>query len=170
MTENHYTLEPADPEFIGEYNAIVEDARQFQREQGFIQWTNDYPNMDTIREDIREKNGYVLKVNGELAGYLYVGFEGDPTYGEIRGAWRKDMPYAVMHRMALKREFRGRGLSEAAFRLIEELCRERKMLYIRVDTDPENKRMQHVFEKNGFVCCGRVTFQGSDKLAYDKVL
>lgn len=42
--------------------------------------------------------------------------------------------------------------------------------YIRVDTDPENLRMQHVMKNNGFAECGTVVFQGSGKLAYDKIL
>ena len=31
---------------------ILADGRRFQREQGFVQWTDDYPNRDTVKDDI----------------------------------------------------------------------------------------------------------------------
>ena len=41
--------------------------------------------------------------------------------------------------------------------------------YIRIDTDFPNKRMQHIFIKNGFKECGVINFKGPKK-AYDKIL
>ena len=39
-----------------------------------------------------------------------------------------------------------------------------------MDTDPSNLRMQHILEKNGFKYCGVIKYQGSERLAYDKLL
>ena len=149
---------------------ILEEGRRFQREQGFVQWTDDYPNIDTVRQDVQAETGYVLRVDGRLAGYLSIGFSGDPDYAEIKGSWRSDAPYAVVHRMAFSGKFRGMGLAQAAFGAVEALCRERGVQYIRVDTDFPNKRMQHILAKNGFEQFGVILFQGSEKLAYDKIL
>ena len=80
------------------------------------------------------------------------------------------LPYAVIHRMAFDRRFVGRGLSAAALRLAEDLCREQGVAAIRIDTDPRNRRMQHILEKNGCRRCGTVLFQGSGKVAFDKAL
>ena len=79
-------------------------------------------------------------------------------------------PYAVIHRMAFDRRFVGRGLSAAALRLAEDLCREQGAAAIRIDTDPQNRRMQHILEKNGYRRCGTVLFQVSGKVAFDKAL
>ncbi len=62
------------------------------------------------------------------------------------------------------------GLSSITLSLIENFCIENGIKSIRVDTDFQNKRMQHILEKNGFSKCGIVIFQGSGKLAYDKML
>lgn len=164
------TLVPAQAGELARCWEIIAGGRAFQQEQGFVQWTEDYPNEETLREDIRVQKGYVLKVDGQIAGYLCLDFDGEPAYDHIEGRWRADRPYAVVHRMAFAREFRDRGLSAEAFRLIDGLCRERGVDYIRMDTDFPNKRMQHVLEKSGFVQCGVVIFQGSGKLAYDKFL
>ena len=164
------TLALAEMEHAEEYFAMIEMGRRFQQEQGFVQWTEDYPSRDTVREDIRAGKGYALLTGGEIAGYMCIDFDGEPAYRKIEGAWRTEGPYAVVHRMAFHSAYRGKGLADAAFRLIGELCGEKGVSVIRVDTDFPNKRMQHILEKNGFVNCGTIVFQGGAKLAYDKIL
>lgn len=46
------TLELAKTEELNRCYEIIDGGRAFQREQGFVQWTDDYPNLDTIRNDI----------------------------------------------------------------------------------------------------------------------
>lgn len=148
---------------------IINEGRNFQREQGFVQWDETYPTPEMISHDIEIEKGYVLKLDGEIAGYMYIDFADDPVYLDIKGKWRSEQPYAVVHRMAFGKDFQGRGLSKIAFELIEKLCFGKGVKYIRIDTDFPNKRMQHVLTKNGFVNCGTIEFQG-EKLAYDKLL
>ena len=149
---------------------ILDEGRAFQKAQGFTQWTDDYPNADTIRADVRTGKGYVVLADGTIAGYLCIDFDGEPAYQQIEGAWRSDKPYAVVHRMAFSSQFRGIGLADKTFRLIETLCVQKGVPYVRIDTDFPNERMQHILEKNGFVRCGTIVFQGSGKIAYDKLL
>lgn len=164
------TLERARPEEFEACYRIICEGRAFQQEQGFVQWTQAYPGEALIRQDLDEGSGYLFKLDGQPAGYMYLSFDGDPTYDEIEGAWRSDGEYAVVHRIALSRRFAGRGLSSAVFDAVAELCRDRGAACIRIDTDAKNGRMQHVLEKNGFVRCGYVLFEGDRKLAYDKLL
>lgn len=161
------TLELARIEDLEICAELMREGRAFQQEQGFVQWTPDYPNRDTVKGDIEDAKGYVLKVDGQIAGYLCVDFDGEPAYADIQGRWETGEPYATVHRMAFGSRFRGRGLTGAAFELVRELCRERGVTGIRGDTDPKNLRMQHVLEKNGFQRRGVIVFQGSEKLAYD---
>lgn len=164
------TLELAQEHEIDVCNEIINEGREFQKEQGFIQWTDDYPNVHTIRSDIQNKKGYVVKAENKIAGYMCIDFDGEPAYDNIQGEWRTKEPYAVVHRMAFSKEFRGMGLTGIAFQLIDELCLSKGIKSVRVDTDSSNERMQHILEKNGFVKCGVIVFQGSGKLAYDKIL
>lgn len=165
-----YSLNYAKMEDLKESYEIIQKAKEFQKQQGFTQWTDDYPNELTIIDDIENKKGFVLKVDKKIAGYMCIDFTGEPAYEKIDGAWSEDLPYAVIHRMAFSDKFVGKGLSSITFKLIEEFCLSNGINYIRVDTDFENKRMQHVLEKNNFVKCGVVVFQGSGKVAYDKKL
>lgn len=164
-----YTLEPAKPEELSLCISILREGRAFQQEQGFTQWTDGYPNPALIEQDIREQQGYLFKADGEAAGYLYLSFDGDPTYPDIEGQWRADIPYAVVHRIAFSRRFAGRGLSTVAFGAVQQLCEKKGFHSIRIDTDKKNQRMQHVLEKNGFKFCGYVLFEGDKKWAYEKL-
>lgn len=66
---------------------FIDEAREYQNEQGFVQWTREYPNIQTILEDIRAKRGYTLTENGMPFGYLCIDFEGEPAYDRIEGEW-----------------------------------------------------------------------------------
>lgn len=164
------TLEPAQEKDLAICTSIIDEGKAFQREQGFVQWTETYPNADIIRDDIQRQKGYVVKVNGCIAGYMCIDFDGEPAYDDIQGSWQTEAPYAVVHRMAFGSAYRGMGLADTAFHLMEELCLSNGVKSIRVDTDFPNKRMQHILEKNGFKHRGVIIFQGSGKLAYDKSL
>ena len=85
----------------------------------------------------------------------------------VDGAWKTDRPYAVVHRMAFSQHVRRKGLSGKAFTLIKDFCDENGIDAIRVDTQDENKVMQHILEREGFEYCGLVTFDGGPKLAYE---
>ena len=163
-------LELATMDELAVYIDILRSARDFQREQGFVQWTDGFPSEELIKGDIENKNGYVLRVDGEAAGYMYIGFDGDAEYPRIVGAWHTGEKYAVIHRIGIAGGFRGVGLSRAAFDLAGELCRERGFYDLRIDTHEDNKRMQHVLEKNGFSYCGTVMQNGGERMAYDKKL
>lgn len=165
-----YTLEKAGLADLEACYEIIDEGRKFQKEQGFTQWTDDYPNISTIRNDIMNSKGYILRAEGVIAGYMCIDFDGEPAYDEIDGEWMTQEPYAVVHRMSFSPDFRGKGLAGEAFRLIDELCISEGVRSIRADTDFPNKRMQHILEKAGFTRRGVVIFQGSGKIAYDKNL
>ena len=51
------TLELARMEDAAACYGIIEDGRAFQQEQGFVQWTKSYPDLDAIQQDIRAGDG-----------------------------------------------------------------------------------------------------------------
>jgi hypothetical protein len=72
-------LELAAPEDLSRCYEIVDEGRRFQREQGFVQWTDDYPSRDTIRRDIETHTGHALRVDDAIAGYMCIDFSGEPA-------------------------------------------------------------------------------------------
>lgn len=164
-----FTLTPARPGEETLCMEIIADGRQFQQEQGFVQWTEAYPALPDIAADIAEHKGYLLREDGTVLGYVCLDFDGEPAYDDITGGqWLCEEPYAVIRRLALNKHGRGRGLTGVLFDLSAERCREQGITYLRLNTGLQNGRMQHILEKNGFVRRGIIVFKGSQKYAYDK--
>ena len=145
---------------------FVQDAIAYQRSLGFVQWHEGYPGRDLIEHDIENGIGYVFAEEDRLLGYCCILVGEEPAYRDIKGAWKTDLPYAVVHRMAFGAETRGHGFSKAAFSLIKDLCLEKGIDAIRIDTHNDNKVMQHILAREGFVYCGQVMYDGP-KLAFE---
>jgi RimJ/RimL family protein N-acetyltransferase len=168
----NYMIRFAEFDDLPEILKIYEDAWAFMRQTGNPnQWWDYHPAESILREDIPKRQLYVCEEDGQI-GAVFAYIQGtDPTYLQIEGgSWLNDEPYGVIHRMAFREKFQGKGLADRSFALIEEYCIAKGVPYLRIDTDYPNLRMQHILEKNGFVYCGTVLFAGAPKLAYDKPL
>lgn len=150
---------------------IIDQAKAALGRAGIDQWQDGYPDRAALDEDVRLGDAYVLEENGVVVGTVAVSFAGEPVYKDLTGgAWLSDGAYAVVHRMALADSHKGRGLSALFLKEIEALCVTRNVPSIKVDTHPQNMIMQALLTRSDYVPCGTVIFQGSGKLAYEKLL
>lgn len=149
---------------------LIDGAKEHLKEQGIAQWQNGYPDLEQIRKDIESRTGYFLIEADNIIGYFCLNLEGDPDYQNLKGKWRSNRNYGVVHRLAINARYRGKGNADAAFALIEEVCRKNAVFSIRIDTHGDNRKMQHILRKNGFAYCGTVWIDGSDKAAFEKLL
>ena len=145
----------------------IEDARAYHSSLGFVQWHPGYPTLQTIKDDIEAGIGYVFTDGHEICGYCCIIIGDEPAYRVIDGLWKTDSPYAVVHRMAFSQHSRGKGFSKNALTIIKDFCIANGVDAIRVDTQEENKVMQHILEREGFEYCGLIHFDGGPKLAYE---
>ena len=147
--------------------SFINDARAYHAKLGFVQWHEGYPVLQTIMDDINAGIGYALvNKSDEPLGYCCFVVGVEPAYKVSDGKWLNDAPYAVVHRMAFSKNIRGKGASGEAMDLLKKLALSLGIKTIRVDTQAENKVMQHILEREGFVHCGYVQFDGGPKLAY----
>lgn len=149
---------------------IINEAKQFLRDSGVDQWQTGYPDEATIASDIEVQNGYVLEDEGRVIAYFFVTYGIEEFQKHIDGAWKSDLPSAAIHRMAIDNKYKNRGLADACFQYAENMFKEQGYFSVKLDTDDGNSRMKHVLAKNGYEYCGIVTFDNSDKIAYEKVL
>ena len=144
---------------------IYRDARRYMRENGNpYQWGDAYPPTCVVEEDISLGRCHVCDDEGDVVG-VFCFFKGtDPTYAEIyQGAWLNDMPYGVIHRIAVAAH--RKGVASQCFAYAYALCPN-----LRIDTHRDNKPMQASLVKNGFTYCGIIYLaNGDERLAYQKV-
>lgn len=150
---------------IPEVMEIYALARSFMAKTGNpVQWGDGYPKEELIREDVAQGVSYVAEFDGRIETVFMYSVTDDPTYHVIEdGNWLNDEPYGVIHRIASRGEVRGAG--SMCLQWGFEQCGN-----VRIDTHDDNKVMQHVLEKNGFVRCGRIyTWDGSPRVAFQKI-
>ena len=155
-------IRPAVPDDLPQILEIYAAARRFMKASGNpTQWGDTEPGEDLVREDIRLGHSYVVELDGRLQAVFAMLPGEDPTYRVIEeGAWLDDGPYWAVHRVASRGEVP--GMATEIFRWV--LARHPS---VRIDTHDDNRPMQHVLEKNGFVRCGRIwTLTGSPRIAY----
>lgn len=141
---------------------IFEQARRFMRQTGNpTQWGPDYPGLALMEEQIRQGVCYVCTRQGRVEGTFCLIFGADPTYAHISdGAWPDEAPYATIHRLASAGRVHG-----VAGTCIDWCGAHAGTL--RADTHADNRVMQHLLEKAGFVRCGVIRVaDGSPRLAY----
>ena len=129
------------------------------------QWGHFYPSEEIVRTDIDNGNCHiVIEENGsrdEIRGVFAFCRGTEPTYLKIDGgAWLNDRPYAAIHRIA------GDDRVHGIFDTILAFCRDRSG-NLRIDTHHDNRIMQKLIERNGFVRCGIIHVEdGTPRIAY----
>lgn len=151
---------------------IIRAAQRYFREANIYQWVNNYPNEEIIKEDISKGYSYVLLQEEKIVATAAVAFDREATYEKIyEGQWLTNDKYAVIHRIAVAENLKGQGVASEVLKKVEELCRERQVNSIKIDTHEENKSMQRLLEKNGFIYCGVIYLEsGSKRIAFEKII
>lgn len=144
---------------------IFDRARRFMVSTGNPrQWVNGYPRREFIQEEIEQGHCHVC-VAPELGivGTFCLLAGPDPTYREIYdGSWPDDEPYHVIHRLASDGRVKGIG------KRCIDWCAERYG-NLRVDTHADNRLMQALADRCGFVRCGIIRVaDGSPRIAYQR--
>lgn len=143
---------------------LFSNARRFMAENGNPnQWWGGYPKQELLESDIALGQLYVCEEDGHLYAAFVMAVGEDPTYRVIEGAWKNDLPYVTLHRIASTGERRG---------MVDEIVRWafEKHGNLRGDTHELNVPMQKAFERNGFERCGIIhVADGTPRIAYHKV-
>lgn len=148
--------------------AIYNDARAFIKTYNSPQWQDGFPNEESFLSDLESLSLYVNKIGNTIVSVASI-FNYESTYEIIDGAWQNDENYAVIHRIATRRDARGKGYSKA---ILDYIHNELGFMNIRIDTHELNIPMLNFLNKNGFVFCGIIYLNKPDdnkRLAYQKV-
>ena len=154
--------------------AIINDAKEYLASQKIDQWQNGYPNAEQVVNDIKNNESYVV-VNDEneiIATAMFT-TNPEPTYKIIDGNWNIDEneKYGVVHRMAIKKEFRKFGLATFMLHEFHQQLLKKNIKSLKIDTHEENFGMQAMIKKLGYTYCGIIyTNYHAKRLAFEKVI
>ena len=151
---------------------IIDEAKEFLKNNNIDQWQNGYPNEEVILKDIENDNSYVLEDKGEIIATTVLSFDGDKNYDVIEdGSWITNNKYGVTHRIAVSRKCSKKGIGKFIIKISEDIARENNIKSMRADTHKDNKSMQSLLLKSGYKYCGIIFVEdGTERLAFEKVL
>ncbi len=132
------------------------------------QWgPTNWPPEELIHRDIEKGNSYVCENDaGRVVGtfFFICGKDIEPTYLDITdGGWMDDSPYGVIHRIAA--DGSEKGIGSFCINWAFDRCG-----HMRIETHGDNRVMQHLLTKLGFVHCGTIYVEEDDypRMAFEK--
>ncbi len=154
--------------------SIIDDAKAYLASQKIDQWQNGYPNIKQVQDDIKKGESFVV-VNDEnkIISTSMFTTNPEPTYKIIEGKWIIEVKekYGVIHRMAIKKEFRKLGLATFMFHEFHLKLLKNNIKSLKIDTHEENFGMQSLIKKLGYKYCGIIyTDYGAKRLAFEKLI
>jgi ribosomal protein S18 acetylase RimI-like enzyme len=153
---------------------IIEDAKAYLASLKIEQWQNGYPTAAQVEQDILKGESYVVlnNKNQVIATSMFTTNK-ESTYQIIEGSWIVDESknYGVIHRMAIKKEFRKLGLATLLFDEFHQQLKNRNIQSLKIDTHEDNLGMQALIKKLGYQYCGIIyTNYGAKRVAFEKVI
>jgi ribosomal protein S18 acetylase RimI-like enzyme len=149
-------------------------ATHLLKQKNVDQWQFEDPTKASFLHEINQKNLYVLEIDDVICGMFALIFGVEPTYNNINGAWRYNLPYATIHKLALDPEYQHHGIARTMLLKAEEIAREHGINYMRIDTHKDNLQAQKTFLSVGYVYCGDIMVDivrgDKHRYAYDKLL
>lgn len=167
---SEYSFRLAKAEEVNAIWEILQEAIDRRKADGSVQWQDGYPNLQVVAKDIERDAGYVLVDGDRLVGYCALFIDDEPAYDDIQGNWLTDGSFVVFHRVAVSKDYVGKGVAQQLLLHIESFARNRKTPSLRADTNFDNAAMLRIFEKLNYKYCGEVVFRGGSRKAFEKVL
>ena len=170
------TARPATEEDLPELLRIAGEASAWLKKQRVDQWQDGYPAERHFRFDLERGECFAVLHGEELAGFFVLSTREEPGYAAISdGKWTADMPYCVLHRLAVAEKYRGSGLADRLMQLVERQAGAYGLRCVRTDTHKKNKPMQRLLRDNGYRYRGNVQVrvgEGHDpaRQGYEKIL
>ena len=147
---------PADFDAIWE---ILLMAKAQMKRLNSTQWSEDYPSRELIEADIESGEAYLLCEPSGIIAYGVVSAKEEPAYNQIKDKWSNDLPYIVVHRMAVSDRYKKQGMARRFMEQAEQVARSRGISNFRVDTKYDNLYMQQLLKKTGFRYVGEVIYR-----------
>lgn len=151
---------------------IINQAKKYFIDEEIFQWNLDYPNNNTIKNDIDKGVSFVVIDKGNIVGIFAFIIGEDVCYKNIYdGKWITNGIYATIHRLAIDNNYKRKGIGDEIIQYSEDCCIKNNISSLRIDTHKLNIPMIKLIEKNKFSYCGIIkTDYSSDRVAYEKVL
>lgn len=128
---------------------IIEEGREFLKEQGENQWQHGSPSRDEIINDINQGISYVYERSGEIVATAMLttldeDYENYPTF------WSENSSYLAIYRLATVKKYRAQGIAREFLEAIYLFAKSQNIKFLRIATHLDNKIMRKFLSGFGF--------------------
>jgi GNAT superfamily N-acetyltransferase len=141
----HVRIRRAAPPDAGAIEALLREAAQWVDALGVVMWEEGELDRSRLDAEVEAGQFVVAEIGQEMAGTIRFQLE-DPLF------W-PDLPpgrSAFVHRLVVRRAFKGLGVSQALLAWAVERAREEGREALRLDCDADRMKLRALYENFGF--------------------
>lgn len=112
-------------------------------------WHPDSLTTDFLLRYVKPHEFYVITVDGISAAAVVLQITDTPQWNHIDGDHPKRALY--IHWLCVARKFAGKGMPSRLIALAEATARDKKLRFLRVDTNADEPKLRRMYESWGFV-------------------
>ncbi|MEP7320282.1 MAG: GNAT family N-acetyltransferase [Saprospiraceae bacterium] len=142
-------IEKATPDDFAEILELYHIATSVHKKLGIIQWDDEYPSGETLKENLESEVTWVIKVGDKIIATVTLDEDQDPQYKDIQWAYPSSN-VLVVHRVCIDPSFQGRGLAKRLMLFSETFARENNYEVIRFDAFLGNNASQRLYRNMGY--------------------
>lgn len=136
---------------LQQIQALITAAQQLLANDHINQWQDGHPNVRQIQQDITQHASWSLCLQQQVVGTAALINGPDPNYQTLpNNHYHSHEPYAVIHRFTVNPQFSGQQLGRYLMSNLITQAYQQGYQNLRIDTHPDNLRMQHLIEQTGF--------------------
>lgn len=143
------------------------------KQQGVNQWQNHSVTKQDLELTIERQSivsqPYVWELNNQIIGFALLQST-DPYYRQLKsGKFSFHGDYFAIHRVMVSDKAIGKRVTKQMFSDIQQIAHSQDIQILRIDTHPDNSKMQHIIVRENFKYCGTtIVGDGGLRLVYEK--
>lgn len=142
---------------IDEIFQVYQDAKEELDKKDIFQWTNNYPTLSIIENDLKKDSLFVLKNNEKIIGAICINEEQEFEYKKIKWKYNQSK-VLIIHRLVIDPKYQGKGYAKIVMDFVEKLAFDNNFSSIRLDAYSQNKRVIIFYEKRKYCFRGEIYF------------
>ena len=122
------------------------------------QWDESYPNKDIIMQDLIAQTYFIVIEHNIIIAGINIDQNQDKTYLPLKWKDKKNQ-FLVVHRLAVKEVFWGKGIGKSLMIFIEKLAIKKGLNSIRLDTYSGNPKAMNFYKRIGYNEVGTINLK-----------
>lgn len=134
---------------------IYKTCRKDLANKGIVQWDENYPTRQLIKEAINERNLYKIEEGKNLIGTFILNSKVDQYWKKIK--WQSD-DFLGLHLLAIKPDYQEKGFGKKVLEFCEQRAKEEGYESVHLDVFSKNPAALKLYKSNGYKKVGELYF------------